>query len=749
MTPRRRRAVSRIAAAVALAAALSAAGWARLAEAPRVLGQGELVPMDGDSAYHLRRILWAVERFPALPTVDRFMNWPDGAPCPWADGFDLLGAALARAAGGVGSRPRAELAGALLPVILGLLVVWATMDLARLGARRGPAARTRASGVALAAGLLVALLPQAVASSRFGRPDHHVAEALSMLLLAGWSLREPSTRRGGALRFEAAGAAAAAFACWTFTGGPLYVALAAGLLALRAVRSARPALLGSGAPGLLAGGAAAALLAVPALRQHGRALSFQLPSLLQPALVAVAAGAVALAVAAARRLPRSGAAARVAALAVGVAASATALALLWPAAARELAEGLRGWLLRRDPWLATIDEFQPLFGQGRGPVAALDYFFGAPGIAAPALLAGGAAWAARRTGERGVRLATLSAALFGLTLLQSRFGRVFAPFLAVAAALSLEGLAAVAVRALRRPRALRLLAPITAAAALLALADPRLRAMLRPGAERPLSAEVAAALELRHGPGDSPGDAPGVLAPWSFGHTVSYLADRPVVVNGFGSYLDAATFREVQRLATMDPEAVDRWMAHRRVGFLLAGAADVAALGGAAAFAAAPGGMVLAPASMRALPMTALAIAGSGIPDAGVPHLPHLMPRFASAQPVNGFAFRLPALWTYERVPGARVRGRAGAGARVVIEIPFLERGQPHLYRAWGDSGADGRFEIVVPLPTGFARATLRTAARAAARVGGGTPVPLEIPEEAVRRGGVVAAPTLAGAAGG
>ncbi len=67
----------------------------------RILGTGEVIPLlDGDSAYHLLRIRYAVERFPDLPTFDPGMNWPYGAACPWADGFDLLGAALARAAEG-------------------------------------------------------------------------------------------------------------------------------------------------------------------------------------------------------------------------------------------------------------------------------------------------------------------------------------------------------------------------------------------------------------------------------------------------------------------------------------------------------------------------------------------------------------------------------------------------------------------------------------------------------------------------
>jgi asparagine N-glycosylation enzyme membrane subunit Stt3 len=143
----RRRLRRRLAEALALVGVLSLAAWARLAAVGDVLGRGEVLPIvDGDSAYHLVRIRHAVEHFPALPTVDPTMNWPYGGTCPWADGFDLLGAALARAVGGRGDLDRTDVAAALLPVLLGLLVVWATMDLARRVARRGRAAEEASPG---------------------------------------------------------------------------------------------------------------------------------------------------------------------------------------------------------------------------------------------------------------------------------------------------------------------------------------------------------------------------------------------------------------------------------------------------------------------------------------------------------------------------------------------------------------------------------------------------------------------------
>jgi asparagine N-glycosylation enzyme membrane subunit Stt3 len=717
----------------ALVAVLVVGAWARLADVGRVLGTGVVVPLaDGDAAYHLIRIRYAVEHFPLLPTVDRGMNWPYGAPCPWADGFDLVAAALARATGGLGHRDRTDVTAALLPVLLGLLVVWATMSLARRISRRG-------AGVAFAAGLVAALVPQVVVSSRFGRIDHHVAEALSMLLLAGWALARPSGCAPHRVRWEFAGAAASAFACWTFTGGPLYVALAAPVVLAAVIRERRPALVGSGAPGLLAGAALTALATLPALRQHGQLVSFQLPSLLQPLLVALAAGGLGLAVLAGRWQQQASAARRLLALAGGCLALLGLAAATVPGAARAIAAGISGWLLRRDPWLATVQEFDAIWAGGRGWIGGMTEFLGVSGVAAPLFVAAGGVQAMRRSGRRGLAFATLSAALLAMTLVQVRFGRVFGPFLAVNVALALDLLAGVALRAVRR---VRLVGIATALLALvLAVADPRLRGMLRPAAPRDLPPDAEAALALRPAPGASQEDAPGVVAPWGSGHLVALLSGRPVVVNGFGTYLDEATFWQLQRVAAMDAAAFDRLMEERRIGWILAGAPFI----GPEPMAPGPGGWVLAPDAMRGLPMSPLLIAGSGIPDRGVPHLAHLMPFFATSQVVPGIAFPLPWLWGYQRVPGARLTGEAAPGARVVIEVAFTERQRPHLWRAWADAERDGRWQMVVPLPTGLVRPSLRTAAEARARSGGGEGIPVTIPETAVLRGDVVRVPPLPG----
>ncbi len=726
--------------AVGFAAMMAVAAWARLSSFPAALASGEMLPPDGDSAYHVLRILRTAERFPHVPTFDPDMNWPAGGMCPWAGGFDAGGAAFVLALGGGRSPQRAPLLAGLYPVVLGLLVVWATVALARAVAPEGTK-----GPIALAAGLLAALLPQGVAASRFSRVDHHVVEALAMVLLARWALIRP-TAGGGSLRrrvlFEVEGALLSAGAVYAFTGATVYVALAAGV-AVGSVLAARdpPTLVGSGAPALLLGGGLAAALSLPAISEHGRWLSFAFPSLLQPGLVAAAGVALALAALTGRALPRAGSAARAAAYLAAGGVCLVAGAMAWPGLAHEVARGMGGWLLRRDPWLSRIDEFQPLWSHPayRGAWAAGYDFFGVVGWLAPASLALGGAEAVRAGRARGLGFAAVATALFLLTLLQIRFGRVFAPFLAVATSLALAWLVRVAGAAARRE--LMGGGAVLLAAAALAAVDPRLRTRLAISRPAGPDAIQSAALDLRDGP--RPPRGGGVATRWDLGHFVEAIAGRPVVANGFGSYLDPSGFEEMAHLGQGSEAELYALLERRDLGFLVAGAATMPArVPGAAAPVferGQDGAVALGRAYLRAMPLSPLLLAGSGVPALDVRHLSRLMPRFASAQRVPGISFALPVLWVYERVAGARLSGTAAPGSRVIAELTFREHGWPHTYRAWTDAGDDGRWDLVVPLPTDFARPTLWAGSRWQVRVGGGVPVPVAVPESAVRGGSRIA----------
>lgn len=714
-----------------LVVVVALAAGVRLLGATDQLSTGELIPLTGDGAYHFARMVGGLRHLPLSP-FDPGLSWPRGALVPWADGFDLLGVAAMRAVGGAASPDRAALAAALLPVALGLLVVWAVWSLA---SRLAPAFPT---GAAAAAALVAAVIPQVAASSLFGRIDHHVLEALSLLLLAAWSMApfwdaDGEAARGVPLRFELLGAAIVALAVGGFAGGTLYVAMATVVRIVAVLAGRRPRLMGSGAPALALGAAATAAVTWPAIVARGLRLSFDGPSLLQPALLLVAAGGVGLALLAAR-LGGEGWGPRLRLLGPALLLLAAAL-LAVPVTRAPLVDGLVRFVLRKDRWLAGIQEFQPLL-DGSPVLGRLDFFFGAPGWLAPALVPVALWEAARRSRPAAAAFAWFLLCATALTLVQVRFGRVLSPLLAVAA-----GLAAAAVARELATRLPRLSTPAPAIPVLLAaalvVADPRLRGAF--GARhQPLSASLEAALDLRTEPLDPA--RPGVWCAWDLGHDLAVVGRRPTLTSGFGSFPDSDGFLESEAALGLSPPDLDAFLARRRAGTVVTGADTFGAtdVRGRRWYEVREGRTVLDVEFMRAVPLSPLLVAGSALPGAGVRHLEHLMPRFATSATVGGLSFDLPLLWTYERVEGARLRGQAPPGARVVASIPLVERGRSHAWRAFADAGPDGRWEMVLPVPSSLATPTLHTAAAFELRADGGEPVRLAVPEATVRAGGAI-----------
>jgi asparagine N-glycosylation enzyme membrane subunit Stt3 len=708
---------------LAAGAVLALATLVRMVKWREALWGPEVVALDNDSLYHLRRAL-DVAAGRGLPTFDSEINWPYGGSVPWAPGFDLLGGAVGWAAGQPYSRASA-LAIATIPVVLGLAAVGLSMTLAWCAAPR--AVRRPA---AITAGLLAALVPQAIFSSRFAQTDHHVAEAVMVTALAVWAqLGVGGARRGK--WYELAGAFLGAGSVLFFTGAPIYVALAAAPLMIGALVGERDVpLVGRGAVGLVAGGVLALVASAPMVASHGRAVSFAFPSYLQPALVALAGIGIALACIAARAATLRR---RVTAL-VALTVAAAALAALVPGVVAQVVDGVRGWLLARDPWIASIEEFHPAW-QFPGGLPRLRALWGLAGFALPflAVFAAAASW--RESPRRALALLFQSLAMAALACVQIRFGRPATPLLAASAAIALAALASWIPG---HPIFARAAAPVLV---LMLFAGDR--AVWAATATQPLDkgdALVAAAFGLREvRPGES---APGVLAPWDMGHEVNVLARRPVVANGFGSYLDAAGYEEVQRAYTLSEADLLAWMERRRVGYVVAGISTfqgkVPGPGSGMPLTAEGNLGALDAVYLRGVPLAATILGGSGIPDAGVPHLTRLMPRFASLQIARELPFAVPVLWTFEAVAGARLRGRAPAHARVVLEIDLVERGRKHVWRAWTIAAEDGAFELTVPLPTGLVQPTLASGPVARLRAGSGEAVRIEVPEAAVRGGGVL-----------
>lgn len=731
--------------------ALAALGcWTRLTVWPQVFVAGEVLPRYPDTYYHLRQILRAVESFPRVPVRDPLLDWPAGGFSVWPPGFDWMGAALALALGGGGDERRAAAAAAFLPVLLGLvaigLVVWTARRLAG-GGRSGDA-------VGFAAGALFAVLPNAVVVSRLGRVDHHVAESVAMAGLGAWVLwaaeRPAATTRRARGAFELVGAGLAFWAGAVFSGSPLYVAVAAALLVALWLWTppgdGRVPWIGSGGPGL--GLAALALLALdaPAVAVHGHPFDFKFPSHLQPALIALAAlgcvGAAALSRVAAhevRALPRL--AQRAAAGGAALAVVGAALVGVAPELMRQVALGLTEFVGRGDPWLASIGEFHPLFPSWAlwrpSSWDAVARIHGAAGLLAPLLLPLGLAAAVRRHRPSGLCFAGWTLALLVLGLVQARFARLLTVNLAVCAALAGAWAAAWIARR-SGPRV-----AFGLGGALLALwlaVDPVTRAALVWHAPREPSALEAASLYLRRHASVPP--RAGVLAPWEWGNTIVSLARLPVVSAGFGPYVGAEGFREVQAaLHGGEPELL-ALMERRRLRWLASGSAafdgrvepqrspfvrDAAGL---------PAGLDLG--YFRDVALAPLMIGGGGDPLHDVPHLGRLRPRFASTQTVGSLP--VARLWVYERVAGATLVGRVEPGARVAARLPLFVDDRAVPWTAWADADDEGRYRIVVPLPTSLDDPPVRTGAAYDLRVAGASIARVAVSEAEVREGARVAA---------
>lgn len=757
----------RVALWLSYAAVFALGAWARISRVREVFVGDETIPVDPDCYHHLRRILLAVADFPHVPVREPFMNWPHGADSAWPPGFDQLGALFVLLLGGGGDSASAARIAAFFPVVLGLLVVFGVTRLARsllvLHPRREP--------IALASGFFIALLPQAVATSMVGRTDHHVAEALFVVLLAAWTLRRVSARASseppraklrGELLFEVAGTALLTAAVHVFAGSVLYAAIAAVVLMGAALTEPTSGarwgrrLLGSGAPSFAAAAGILVLLARPQVAVHGHVFSHLYASFMQPFLLAVAAPAIAIATASPLLLRADeidkGVALKRGALVLAASLAVAALLFgLVPGARVELTSGLMNWLARSDPYMASIDETRPLFASinlfDPGAWSSVYRLFGALGLAAPVLIPAGLALALRVDRARAACLLVFTAGVGALTLAQLRFGREFAVLLAILAAIALDRAAELLGGHLARlsGRALAGNVGLFAGLCALVLLDPPHRNYLTPRPPPPLAAAPRAALFLRdETPPVQRGQGSGVLAPWDMGFILLGLGQRPIVVSGYGPYTSQEAYDAVERVFRGGEGELVTFMRERDLGYLVSGAAiyaDIRSPAGQGPFVRdAAGRGNLNGAYFKDMPLAPLIVGGSGSPDIGVPQLAHLRPRFASDQIVGGLPFPVPRLWVYERVAGAVLSGRTTGSDRVVARLQLIAGARSYDYMAWADP-ADGRFRITVPLPTGVSAADMKTGPTYRISSKGAAPLAVAVPEDAVREGREIIVP--------
>lgn len=128
-----------------------------------------------DPHYHARRVINTVVNYPHLPVYDSYLSYPNGGYCIWPPAFDFICASVIYGVyWGKPTIKQVEWGCALFPIFLGLIVIFMVYLLTKLVIDQ----RT-----ALWAAIFTAVLPSMVIWSRLGYFDHHIAESLVLITI--------------------------------------------------------------------------------------------------------------------------------------------------------------------------------------------------------------------------------------------------------------------------------------------------------------------------------------------------------------------------------------------------------------------------------------------------------------------------------------------------------------------------------------------------------------------------------------
>src|ERR1051326_3622158 len=439
----------------------------------------ELSPVD--ELYHLKRMTHFVD-------FDADRN----AFCPWPPLYDRAFGALAHGHGLAWIRWFPPILGALF---VALTVVW-------LDHRFGQAA-------AIAAGIALATSPFIVTQSWVASIDHHWTEPIFVVaIIAAFIDRRPLllARALTAAMFVqtallVAAALAFAIAFVTFDGT---IAFAIPAIAIALYRATRP----------------------PGYPDNAWFLGWTHAALF-------AAAAVACVIQSKIQNPKSKIAAAL--------ASAAAIVLATPTAPSALLGGLR--FLGGEPWLQTINEFQPLWKAHADDLLSI-----LAGLGVGAILVWPLALRAWR--EKDVARGTVAAfaiLYLLLTITSRRFWSVSIPLLAIAGA----------IQAGKNCLLLAMVALIPAVQFVLWMQNP---------APPPSVAYAGWFRAARFLHAQPPGR---VLAPWSVGHLLDVDGGRPVVIDNFGTMPDDIAFaRAHDAFLTTHEESLARYCDDNGIRFV-------------------------------------------------------------------------------------------------------------------------------------------------------------------------------------
>lgn len=722
----------RLRTAVLCSSLAAVAVWVRALNRALVFSPMGVLPIDGDSFYHFRRIAYTVHNFPAFLRFDPYVNFPRGGEPIWSPTFDFALAALVRAVLGDGEPAAMERFLCWVPALLGGLHVALLFLLGR---------RFLSAPAALAAASLLAVLPAHLVYSQVGYVDHHVAVSLvgSLVLFAALGFaRRPGRREAVWLGL----AFATALLVWP--GCLIHVGVAqAALLAFTLSRSERSQAIEVARRLAVTNALAAVAVAPLCLGQtwiRWGSVSPLVLSEFQPLWLAAGAVCFALLAETWQRavFPRTTLLRAAGAAAVGAAVAALLFAAVPELAGTGTADAF-AWLARGEEFQAVVSESQPLlwssgaFRPWNGVVLLSGGFALAP-VAVAVLF-----WLARRQrrAELGV-LAAWSAAFVALALVQRRFGVDCAPALALLLAAAVDaGLSAAA------PQRRRLLAA-TAAAAGFVLCLPVLDwYQTRPAAGRSRARKMALTVETarwihEHSPPTSswlaPGQPPeyGVLGPWGFGHALRYVAERPMVQDNFGDDVGSEGFAASEAYFSAESESAGLEILEQlRVRYVLVGPTGSGH------------GHGYGPASLFArLRREDEAAAGGGSPISTLSLERHRL--VYESEPLDARGDE-PQWMLFAVVPGARLVGTAEPGAVIEARLGLRTR-QGRSFRVVARAAADagGRYVLVLPYASG-ARGEVESAAHYEVHdvQSGAKMAEVSITEKQVQRGERVTGPAL------
>jgi asparagine N-glycosylation enzyme membrane subunit Stt3 len=528
----------------------------RLASFPAATSQGWRL-LSPDCYGHLRRTISVARNFPRVPYHDSYLNHPDGGVFIWPPAFDFVAGGLARIAYGRSvTTGEALRVAATFPAVLGALHILPLFFLARRAFGRRRARIAAAAYVAI---------PAAVLWGGFGHFDHHVAEALNLLLVLAAGAWAASGRGGEKFWRAAVFGAAIALSVLTWQGAVFVAGLSFVWAAFALGEAAAATALVATA--LVALGAAATLPTEPVPFAFVSFGWFQ-PLLLTGATVPLLLLAVWRAPDSRRRLLWGVLA--VAGLWVALPNARRVVDAVFRGGAYVLKEGAGarsddfadgGFLSYPPEFLRLVAECQPLVAGWRSFERAVREL--SPGfllVPLAALLWFRRAFRRPLPPRRAARvlIALFAVSVFAMALFQQR--NVY--YLAIFAALALAELVArIAPHAIRQ--APRFLLPILAALCLVVVPGAPYLARTRAFADGPGYDVLDLFKRLRELdppgvdpaalPAPQPGAIPGVLPPWSAGHFVTALAERPSAADPF-----AYGWRRQCRLftATDDSEAL-------------------------------------------------------------------------------------------------------------------------------------------------------------------------------------------------